>query len=918
MKKFVLSALLLLSSLGSTQAANLFASNLGTGITLRDSVTPLSSGTVRFGVFPAGFDVAANANDIAALDEAFITVYSFTGNLNAQSVNGFFETAHEYDTSATYGGLPYDSSAGSTAEVAGDIAGSEVYVWVYNGVSPVASSEQAIFVTDQTWVDADDFVADTFVSIDAGALGRTAIAGQLSTGADIGAGAASNRAGGVLLSVTIARNPGDVSVLPGTAVTFTSNVIGGLGLEFEWFKNGASIEGETDSTLVIDSAVIDDTADYSVAVTSGATTVESNVLNLTVSETPPSGAPTIVQQPAPQIVAVGDSLDLSVGAVGPGTLRYQWKKGANVAGATTPSISIPNVTLKSAGAYSVQISNTPGAGTGTVTSAKAEVAVVDTTDRIIAVAVGGTAKLAVAASGKSLTYQWFKDGVSVSGATKKALSVKVTDATLAGEYVCVVTAPGGSLESGVQNVVLISEAPVFTGGSSITLPAGVVGGDYSVEIYPLMDQTPAKTPLSFKATKLPAGVKIDTKTGVISGRPTKAGTYSATITAVTSKDLGGSVVTTASITISDFPSGLAGTYVASVESDEVVGAGLGGRIDFTITTKGALSGKLLLGGDKVVPFKGSLVIPSGGGNPVLDIDIIRKTSYLPLNFYTEFNTTTGLLEGAELSQEGGSADVQGWKNTNVGATYAGLTTFGLQIPVDLEGNVNVPQGVSYGTITVKAPAGTLKIVGNTADGQKITGATFVGPDGQVVIHNALYIPFKGSLSGVLDLNRGATAAEDTITGDDVFWTRPAATTPKSKMYQAGFGPIALTPVGGRYVNTTGVYLDVAAGTTAELVFEEAGINPEANDPSVELTLDAKNKFTIAANPENTKLKLVSKTGAFSGNIVQPTNRKAKFQGVAVRTSPTTVDGLGYFTIPQVDDTTLSGYVGLSVLPPVIE
>lgn len=913
MKKFVLSALLLLSSLGSTQAANLYASNLGSGITLRDSFTPLASGTVRFGVFPAGFDVAANANDIAALDAAFVTVYSFTGNLNAQSVNGFFETAHEYDTSATYGGLPYDSSAGSTANVDGDIAGSKVYVWVYNGVSPVASSEQAVFVTDQTWVDADDIVADTFVSLDAGALGRTAIAGQLSTGADIGAGAASNRAGGVLVSVTVSRFPGDVSVLPGTTVTFTSNVIGGLGLEFEWFKNGASIDGESNSTLVIDSAVIADTANYSVAVTSGATTVESLALNLTVSDTPPSGAPLIVQQPVPQIVAVGSSLDLSVGAVGPGTLRYQWKKGANVAGATTPSISIPNVTLKSAGAYTVQISNTPGTGTGTVTSARAEVAVVDTTDSTIAVALGGTAKLAVGAAGKSLTYQWFKDGVSVPGATKKALSVKVTEAGLAGEYACVVTAPGGSLESGATNVVLITEAPVFAGGSNITLPPGVVGGDYSVEIYPLMDQAAAKTPLSFRAAKLPPGLRIDARTGIISGRPTRVGTYPATITAVTSKDLGGSVVTTASITISDFPSGLAGTYVASVGFDEVVGAGLGGRIDLTITTKGALSGKLLLGGDKVVPFKGSLVIPSGGGNPVLDITIVRKTSYLPLSFYTEFNTTTGLLVDAELSQEGGSADVQGWRNTNVGATYAGLTTFGLQIPMDLEGESEIPQGVSYGTLNVRAPAGTLTIVGSTADGQKITGATFVGPDGQVVVHNAYYIPFKGTLTGVLELNRGATAAEDTITGD-VFWTRPANTTPKSKLYQAGFGPLELTPVGGRYVNTTGVYLDVAASTAAELVFEEAGIS-ETNNPSVNLTLEAKNKFTIAANPENTKLKLVSKTGAFSGSIVQPTRRNAKFQGVAVRTSPTTVDGLGYFLLPQVDGTTvLSGYTELSATP----
>lgn len=917
MKKLVLSALVLLSSLGSTQAANLYASNLGSGITQRNGTTAIASGTVRFGVFPAAFNVAANSSDIAALEAAFVEVYSFTGNLDAQSTNGFFQVNHTYNEAGTYGTLPYDASVGSTSDAAGDIAGSKVYLWVYNGASAAASTEQAIYVTDQTWVDADEVVADTFFTPDAGALGLVAVIGQIGNGSDIGAGAASNRTGGELVSVVISRIPATPSVEPGTVVTFSSAIVGGLGLEYQWRKDGAAINGETGATLVLNPAALQDTGSYDLVVTSGSDMITSNAVSITVEGALPP-APQIVVQPLPQIVAVGSSIDLSVDAIGAGTLRYQWKKGANVAGATTPDISIPNATLKSAGTYTVQISNTPGAGTGTVTSEKVEVVVVDTTPSTIAVATGGTAKLAIAAAGKGITYQWFKDEAPIAGATGKTLSVKVTDATFAGEYVAVVTGPGGSLAGGVQNVVLISEAPVFTGGSTISLPNGVVGSDYRAEVYPLMDQSASKTPLSFKATKLPSGVKIDAKTGVISGRPTKAGTYSATITAVTSKDLGGTVVATANITIAEFPSGLAGTYVASVALDEVVGAGLGGRLDFTITTKGALSGKLLLGGDKVLPFKGSVTIPLVG-NPVLDIDIVRKTSYLPLNLSAEINVTTGLLVDAELSQEGGSADLQGWKNMASGAAFAGVTNFGLQIPAELEGDPTIPQGVSYGAINVKAPAGTLTIVGSTADGQKITGSTFVGPEGQVVLHNAYYIPFKGTLTGVLDLNRGATPSLDTITGE-VTWTRPANTTPKSRLYQAGFGPLELTPVGGRHEDT-GVILGVAAGTAAELVFEEAGIS-ETNNPSVDLVLEAKNKFTIAVNPENTKLKLVSKTGAFSGTIVQPTKRTAKFQGLAIRTSPTTVDGLGYFLLPQAPvgseaanaTPILSGYTELSANP----
>lgn len=928
MKKTVLSALLLLAGLGGTQAANFYATNLGSGVTLLNGSTALANGAVRFGTFPAGFDVAANKNNFTALNAAFIEVVALTGPINAQGSSGFFDVNQSYATNVNYGGLPYDGSAGVVNNVDGDIAGSKVYIWVLNAATAATATEQAIFVTNQTWADADDLVADTFVTPDASASGLEVVAGRLSTGNDIGAGVASHRTGAALADVIVSRTPAGASVDEDTQVVFTANVSGGFGPTYQWRKNGQPIDLATGPTFTLPAAQIADTGDYDVVVTDGGDSQTSNQVNLTVLEAQPA-IPQIVQQPVAQIVAVGDSLDLSVGAIGAGTLKYQWKKGANIAGATTPSISIPNVTLKSAGAYNVVVTNGPGAGTGTATSNKVEVAVVDTTPATLPVALNGTAKLSALAAGKGITYQWYKDGVALTADPKskaKTYSVKVTEAGLAGNYTCAISLPGVEepVFSGVQSVVLISEAPAFVGGASISLPDGIVGGDYNVNVYTqFMDLSPAKTPLSFKAAKLPAGLKIDAKTGVISGRPTKAtsGPVTATITAVTTKDAGSSVVASASISIAAFPTNLAGTFIGSIPRHATIGSNLGGRLDFTVSALGAVSGKLTLGTDAAVAFKGAV----DAADSVLRVEILRKTSYLPLILELEVDTETGALVDASLTEEETSVAIQGWRNTGVGTTYAGATNFGLLIPEALEGETDIPQGVSHGVITVKAPAGTLTIAGKTADGEKITGSAFVGPDGQVVLHQSLYTPVKGTMTGVLDLNRAAEAEDDTITGT-LTWNRPAATSTRTRMYQvAGFGPIELTPVGGRYVApASGVILDVAADSNASLLFEEAGISTEANDPSVTVQLGAKNKVVIANNPEKTALKVDPKKGAISGTIVQPTNRKTTFAGQVVQT-PAGLRALGYFLLAQAPEGSekptqtpvLSGYVSLTpiALPP---
>ncbi len=81
---------------------------------------------------------------------------------------------------------------------------------------------------------------------------------------------------------------------------------------------------------------------------------------------PAASAPTIVAQPANVAVAAGGPATFSVNASGSG-LTYQWRKdGAEIAGATSATFTIPSVAARDAGTYDVIVisagGRTPSAG----------------------------------------------------------------------------------------------------------------------------------------------------------------------------------------------------------------------------------------------------------------------------------------------------------------------------------------------------------------------------------------------------------------------------------------------------------------------------------------------------------------------------------------------------------------------------
>ncbi|MEI6713395.1 MAG: immunoglobulin domain-containing protein, partial [Verrucomicrobiota bacterium] len=141
--------------------------------------------------------------------------------------------------------------------------------------------------------------------------------------------------------------PASAPMISGGSVTYTANASGTGPFTYQWRLGTTPIPGATGATFTITSSHLADVGLYTCVITGpgGSVTTE------------PFESPLrITTQPQAQLFALGGPLNLSVGAVGAGSLTYQWYKDtAPLPGETKATYSKAIAVTEDKGSYSVVV-----------------------------------------------------------------------------------------------------------------------------------------------------------------------------------------------------------------------------------------------------------------------------------------------------------------------------------------------------------------------------------------------------------------------------------------------------------------------------------------------------------------------------------------------------------------------------------
>jgi alpha-tubulin suppressor-like RCC1 family protein/nitrogen fixation protein FixH len=283
-----------------------------------------------------------------------------------------------------------------------------------------------------------------------------------------------------LPDITVQPQPQTVNI--GGTATFTVAAIGEAPLNYQWYFNNTALAGETTATLTLANVTAANAGEYTVKVSNGTGEITSAVATLTVNTpTPTPTPPSIGTQPQSQAIDAGGTATFTVAATDTAPLSYQWYfNNTALAGETSATLTLANVTAANAGEYTVKVSN----GTGEITSAVATLTVnaptppptppsIGIQPQSQTINAGEVATFTVVATGTvPLGYQWYFNNTALAGETSAILTLANVTAANAGEYTVKVSNGTGEITSAAAVLIVNTFPSITTQPQSQTIEAG--------------------------------------------------------------------------------------------------------------------------------------------------------------------------------------------------------------------------------------------------------------------------------------------------------------------------------------------------------------------------------------------------------------------------------------------------------------
>jgi hypothetical protein len=228
-----------------------------------------------------------------------------------------------------------------------------------------------------------------------------------------------------------------------------NSTIGGT-FTYQWKKDGTPIQGATNADYVLNNVQVTSAGSYTCTVVNSPSKLEvtsfPNVITV-------RKAPSITRDPSATTVCEDENATFAITSDITTNVQYQWYRGdVRINSASQPALIVNKATTLDTGLYYAIVVGDCGSDTSLSArlTIKAKTVITTQPRATLNLVDGATIILSVTAEGSgTLQYQWFRDGVELTGANSKLATLVISNITWRdrGSYTVRITGDCGSTTS---------------------------------------------------------------------------------------------------------------------------------------------------------------------------------------------------------------------------------------------------------------------------------------------------------------------------------------------------------------------------------------------------------------------------------------------------------------------------------------